>query len=174
MRYGLARESRAQGGTSTIDLLALLLGASSAVTASCFATLRQRQHDPTPIKGITEDAGATLTHKDVICDLRDAGYTPAEISVITCHAPHRRDRYLKTDLRVETLIKVLEAIPDDVQAVRFLGIMRSVVAQYGAQSNTPTSLLRPSLAVTDSSRARPPPTRRVPGGHPESTRRISP
>jgi predicted transcriptional regulator len=81
-------------------------------------------------KGITEDAGATLTHKEVICDLRDAGYTPAEISVITCHAPHSRDRYLKTDLRVETLIKVLEAIPDDVQAARFLGIQRSVVAQY--------------------------------------------
>lgn len=126
----LARESRAQGGTSTIDLLALLLGSSSAVTASSLATLRQRQQNPTPIKGITEDAGATLTHKEVICDLRDAGYTPPEISVITCHAPESRDRYLKTDLRVETLIKVLEAIPDDVQAARFLGIQRSVVAQY--------------------------------------------
>jgi len=126
----LARESRAQGGTSTIDLLALLLGSSSAVTASALAALRQRQEDPTPIKGITEDAGATLTHKEVICDLRDAGYTPPEISVITCHAPESRDRYLKTDLRVETLIKVLEAIPDDVQAARFLGIQRSVVAQY--------------------------------------------
>ena len=126
----LARESRAQGGTSTIALLALLLGSSSAVTASALATLRQQQDDPTPIKGITEDAGATLTHKEVICDLRDAGYTPPEISVITCHAPESRDRYLKTDLRVETLIKVLEAIPDDVQAARFLGIQRSVVAQY--------------------------------------------
>jgi predicted transcriptional regulator len=126
----LARESREQGGTSTIDLLALLLGSSSAVTASALAALRQRQDDPTPIKGITEDAGATLTHKEVICDLRDAGYTPPEISVITCHAPESRDRYLKTDLRVETLIKVLEAIPDDVQAARFLGIPRSVVAQY--------------------------------------------
>lgn len=126
----LARESRAQGGTSTIDLLALLLGSSSAVTASALAALRQRQEDPTPIKGITEDAGATLTHKEAICDLRDAGYTPPEISVITCHAPESRDRYLKTDLRVETLIKVLEAIPDDVQAARFLGVQRSVVAQY--------------------------------------------
>lgn len=126
----LARESREQGGTSTIDLLALLLGSSSASTASSLAALRQRQQDPTPIKGITEDAGATLTHKEVICDLRDAGYTPPEISVITCHAPESRDRYLKTDLRVETLIKVLKAIPDDVQAARFLGIQRSVVAQY--------------------------------------------
>lgn len=126
----LARESRVQGGTSTIDLLALLLGASSAVTASALATLRQQQDDPTPIKGITEDAGATLTHKEVICEMRDAGYTPPEISVITCHAPDSRDRYLKTDLRVETLIKVIEAIPDDVQAARFLGIQRSVVAQY--------------------------------------------
>jgi len=126
----LARESRAQGGTSTIDLLALLLGSSSAVTASALAALRQRQQDPTPIKGITEDAGATLTHKEVICEMRDAGYTPPEISVITCHAPESRDRYLKTDLRVETLIKVLEAIPDEVQAARFLGIQRSVVAQY--------------------------------------------
>jgi len=113
----LARESRDQGGTSTIDLLALLLGSSSAATASSLAALRQRQQDPTPIKGITEDAGATLTHKEAICELRDAGYTPPEISVITCHAPESRDRYLKTDLRVETLIKVLQAIPDDVQAV---------------------------------------------------------
>jgi len=126
----LARESRDQGGTSTIDLLALLLGTSSAVTASALAALRQRQDEPTPIKGITEDAGATLTHKEVICDLADAGYSPPEISTITCHAPESRDRYLKTDLRVETLIKVLEAIPDDVQAARFLGIRRSVVGQY--------------------------------------------
>jgi hypothetical protein len=126
----LARESQAQGGTSTIDLLALLLGSTSASTASALATLRQQQDDPTPIKGITEDAGATLTHKEVICDLRDAGYTPPEISVITCHAPESRDRYLKTDLRVETLIKVLKAVPDDVQTARFLGIQRSVAAQY--------------------------------------------
>lgn len=126
----LAREAREQGGTSTIALLALLLGTSSAPMSAALADLRQRQEDPTPIQGITEDAGATLTHKEVICDLHDAGYTPPEISEITCHAPESRDRYLKTNLRVETLVKVLERIPDEVQAARFLGIRRSVVAQY--------------------------------------------
>jgi len=142
----LARESREQGGTSTIDLLALLLGSSSAVTASALAALRQRQDEPTPIKGITEDAGATLTHKEAICELRDAGYTPPEISVITCHAPSSRDRYLKTDLRVETLIKVLEAIPDDVQAARFLGIQRSVVGQYLQRWQRKRDVAKPAAA----------------------------
>ncbi len=126
----LAREATDQGGTITIDLLALLLGVSASAMSSALADLRKRQDEPTPIKGITEDAGATLTHKEVICDLQDEGYTPPEISVITCHAPESRDRYLKTNLRVETLTKVLEAIPDEMQTARFLGIQRSVVRQY--------------------------------------------
>jgi hypothetical protein len=127
---GLAREARAQGGTSTIDLLAVLLSTSSGAAASALSQLRRKQEEPTPIKGITEDAGATLTHKENICDLQDQGYTPPEISVIALHAPESRDRYLKTNLRVETLVKVLDSIPDDVQGARFLGIRRSVVSQY--------------------------------------------
>lgn len=126
----LAREAQAQGGTSTIALLAVLVGESRAALGSALAQLRQEQQSPTPIQGITEDAGATLTHKEVICDLHDAGYTPPEISAIALHAPESRDRYLKTNLRVETLVKVLETIPDEVQAARFLGIRRSVVEQY--------------------------------------------
>ena len=98
--------------------------------ASALAELRQQQDDPTPIKGITEDAGATLTHKDIICDLQDQGFTPPEISVITCHEPESRDRYLKANLRVEELIRVLRRIPDEVQAARFLGMKKSVVKQY--------------------------------------------
>jgi len=126
----LAREATEQGGTITVSLLALLLGVSASAMSSALAELRRLQEDPTPIQGITEDAGATLTHKEVICDLQDEGYTPPEISVITCHAPESRDRYLKTNLRVETLTKVLEAIPDEVQGARFLGIQRSVVRPY--------------------------------------------
>ena len=126
----LAREARQQGGTMTVTCLAVLLGTSTSAMADALAVLRRRQQDPTPIKGITEDAGATLTHKEVICDLHDEGFTPPEISVITLHAPESRDRYLKTNLRVETLVKVLEGIPDEVQTARFLGIQRSVVRQY--------------------------------------------
>lgn len=126
----IAREARAQGGTCTVGLLALLLSTSSSALASALASLRLQQEDPTPIKGITEDAGATLTHKGVICDLHDAGYTPPEISTITCHAPESRDRYLKTNLRIQTLVKILGTIPDDVQTARFLGIRRSVAEQY--------------------------------------------
>jgi hypothetical protein len=126
----LAREAKAQGGTMSISCLAFLLGTSPVALADALAELRQQQDDPTPIKGITEDAGATLTHKEVICDLQDLGYTPPEISVVTCHEPESRDRYLKANLRVETLLKVLGRIPDDVQAARFLGMKRSVVKQY--------------------------------------------
>jgi hypothetical protein len=126
----LARQARAQGGTMTVTCLAVLLGTCPSAMASELAHLRQQQTDPTPIKGITEDAGATLTHKEIICDLQDQGYTPPEISIISLHAPESRDRYLKTNLRVETLIKVLETIPDEVQSSRFLGIQRSVVKQY--------------------------------------------
>lgn len=126
----LARESQAQGGTMTIAVLAMLLGTSQATLAAALAALRRHQDQPTPIKGITEDAGATLTHKEIICDLHDEGKTPPEISHITCHAPESRDRYLKTNLRVETLTYVLRQIPDEVRAARFLGIQKSVVKQY--------------------------------------------
>ena len=126
----LAREAKAQGGTMSVSCLAFLLSTSPAAMAAALAELRRQQDDPTPIKGITEDAGATLTHKEVICDLQDLGFTPPEISVISCHEPDSRDRYLKANLRVETLIKVLGRIPDDVQAARFLGMQKSVVKQY--------------------------------------------
>lgn len=126
----LAREAQEQGGTMTVSLLALLLGLSPAVMAEALSHLRRTQKRPTPIKGITEDAGATLTHKEQICELQDVGHTPPEISVIALHAPDSRDRYLKTNLQVETLIKVLQCIPDEVTASRFLGVRRSVVKQY--------------------------------------------
>jgi hypothetical protein len=126
----LAREAQAQGGTMTISILAMLLGTSQSTLAAALATLRCHQDEPTPIKGITEDAGATLTHKDLICDLHDQGRTPPEISHVTCHSPESRDRYLKTNLRVETLTRVLRHIPDEVRAARFLGIQKSVVKQY--------------------------------------------
>lgn len=126
----LAREAQQQGGTMTVSHLALLLGTSTSKISKCLADLRQRQDDPTPIKGITEDAGATLTHKEIILDLEDQGYTPPEISIATLHSPESRDNYLKTNLRLETLVKVLELIPDEVRAARFLGMKRGVVAQY--------------------------------------------
>lgn len=129
----LAREAQQQGGTMTVGCLAMLLGTSDSTMAAALAHLRQQQDDPTPIKGITEDAGATQTHKDIICDLQDQGYTPPEISVISLHAPESRDRYLKGELRTEALIKVLECIPDEVQASRYLGTPRSVTRQYLAR-----------------------------------------
>jgi hypothetical protein len=129
----LAREARAQGGTMTVACLAVLLRTSPSAMAAALSHLRLQQEDPTPIKGITEDAGATQTHKNIICDLQDQGYTPPEISVITLHTPESRDRYLKGDLRTEALIKVLEGIPDEVRASRFLGMPRSVTRQYLAR-----------------------------------------
>jgi Mn-dependent DtxR family transcriptional regulator len=126
----LAREAQQQGGTMTVSHLALLLGTSTSKISKCLIDLRQRQDDPTPIKGITEDAGGTLTHKEPILDLEDQGYTPPEISRLTLHSPESRDVYLKTNLRIETLTKVLENIPDEVQTARFLGKKRSVVTQY--------------------------------------------
>ena len=126
----LARQARKQGGTMTVSLLAFLLNVSCHTMSKALAHLRQRQNDPTPIKGHTEDAGMTTSHKDIICDLHDQGYTPPEISKITCHIPESRDRYLKTNLRVETLCRVLRCIPDEVQTARFLGIERSVARQY--------------------------------------------
>ena len=126
----LAREAQQQGGTMTVNMLALLLGISPSQMSACLANLRQQQNDPTPIKGITEDAGGTLTHKEPILDLEDQGYTPPEISRLTLHSPESRDVYLETNLRIETLTKVLESIPDEVQTARFLGKKRSVVAQY--------------------------------------------
>ncbi len=147
----LAREAKAQGGTMSVSCLAFLLSTSPAAMATALAELRLQQDDPTPIKGITEDAGATLTHKGIICDLQDLGYTPPEISIITCHEPDSRDRYLKANLRVETLIKVLGHIPDEVQTARFLGMQKSVTKQYLdrlrrklAAEETPEAAAQPS------------------------------
>jgi hypothetical protein len=126
----LAREAQRQGGTMTVQLLGMLLGSSSSVMANNLSQLRKQQQEPTPIKGITEDTGATLTHKEPICELEEEGYTPPEISQVSLHTPPSRDRYLKGKLQVETLTRILGQIPDEVRAARFLGMQRSVARQY--------------------------------------------
>lgn len=163
----LARQARKQGGTMTVSLLAFLLNVSCHTMSQALAHLRQRQNDPTPIKGHTEDAGTTTTHKNIICDLHDQGYTPPEISKITCHIPESRDRYLKTNLRVKTLCRVLQCIPDEVQTARFLGIERSVARQYlqRLQRNMARGDKTPTTARLTASSAPPSPQPSAPCRH---------
>jgi len=81
-------------------------------------------------KGLLEDAGPTLTHKDWIVDLDQHGFTAEEISFLSRHAPSSRDRYIETYRRVETLRALKGRVPDEAEVVKELRLRPHIARQY--------------------------------------------
>jgi hypothetical protein len=81
-------------------------------------------------KGWIEDAGPTLTHKNLIVDLDQHGFTGEEISWLTRHAPSSRERYVTTYRRAETMMRLEGRIPEIDELARTLRLRRHVARQY--------------------------------------------
>jgi len=119
-----------QGGVMTVAKLAELLFVSDSTMAKDLRELAVACHIETPTKGMIEDAGATLTHKDWIVDLDHYGLTGDEIAWLTRHAPHSRDRYIETYRRAETLMSLEGCIPEPEHLARVLRLRLNVARQY--------------------------------------------
>lgn len=125
-----ANAVREQGGIMSIAGLAELLHTSPSTLGKDLRELAIEMHIEAPTKGLIEDAGPTLTHKDWIIDLDEHGLTGAEISWLTFHSPISRDRYIETYRRVELLARLEGAIPEPAHVAHLFRIRPHVAAQY--------------------------------------------
>lgn len=119
-----------QGGICSVANLAELVHVGPGTMARDLRELAVECHNEAPIKGTIEDAGPTLTHKTLIVGLDHFGLTGDEISWLTRHAPHSRDRYIETYRKVETLMLLEGRIPDIDLVVRTLTLPKHVAQQY--------------------------------------------
>lgn len=126
----IATSAQEQGGVMTIAGLAELLHVAPTTMSADLRKLAIEVHVQAPIKGILEDAGQTLTHKDWIVALDHHGLTGQEISWLTRHAPHSRDRYIETYRRAETLMRLEGQIPEPEHLARVLRLRCHVAEQY--------------------------------------------
>lgn len=114
----------------TVAKLAELLFVPASTMGKDLRELAVACHIEAPTKGMIEDAGGTLTHKDWIVDLDQHGLTGDEIAWLTRHAPHSRDRYIETYRRAETLMALEGRIPEAEHLARILGLRLHVARQY--------------------------------------------
>ena len=119
-----------QRGVMTVAKLAELLFVSDSTMAKDLRELAVACHVEAPTKGIIEDAGGTLTHKDWIVDLDHHGLTGDEIAWLTRHAPYSRDRYIETYRRAETLMRLEGCIPEPEHLARLLRLCLHMARQY--------------------------------------------
>lgn len=126
----IAMTAQEQGGVMTVAGLAELLHTTPGTMSKDLRELAIAVHIEAPTKGLVEDAGGTLTHKDWIVDLDQCGLTGEEISWLTRHAPASRDRYIATFRRAEALMRLDGAIPDADHLARLLRLRRHVAQQY--------------------------------------------
>ena len=126
----IASAAAEQGAVMSSAGLAECLHSTPSVLSSNLRELAVTLHIEAPTKGILEDAGPTLTHKDWIIDLDHCGLTGEEISWLTKHAPMSRDRYISTFRRAETLMRLEGGIPASEHLARVLRLRPHVARQY--------------------------------------------
>jgi hypothetical protein len=126
----VADAAREQGAIMSIAGLAELLHVSPGTLAKDLREYAVETETRAATKGLIEDAGPTLTHKDWIIDLDEHGFTGAEISSLTLHAPVSRDRYIETYRRIELLARLEGGLPEPEHVANLLGIRRHVAEQY--------------------------------------------
>jgi len=126
----IATAAQEQGAVMTVAALAELLHVSPSVMGRDLRDLAITVHVEAPTKGLIEDAGPTLTHKDWIVDLDHHGLTGEEITWLTRHAPASRDRYIETYRRAETLMRLEDRIPSAEELARVLRLRVHVAREY--------------------------------------------
>jgi len=126
----IATATLEQGGIMTLVKLAEILHVEAGTLARNLRELAVELHVEAATKGLMEDAGGTLTHKNWIVDLDQHGLTGEEITWLTRHAPLSRDRYIETYRRAETLMRLENRLPTADELARVFSLRRHVAQQY--------------------------------------------
>jgi Mn-dependent DtxR family transcriptional regulator len=126
----IASAAHEQGGIMAIAGLAELLHTAPSTLSKDLRKLAVELHIDAATKGLLEDAGSKLTHKELIVGLDQFGLTGEEISWLTRHAPCSRDRYIETFRRAQTLMRLEGRLPDAEHLARALDLRLHVAKQY--------------------------------------------
>ena len=126
----VANAAHEQGGVMAIDKLAELLHTTTATMSKNLRDLAVDLHIHAATKGLLEDAGSTLTHKELIVGLDQQGLTADEISWLTRHAPCSRDRYIGTFRRAQAFMRLEGGIPSPELLASVLDLRLHVAKQY--------------------------------------------
>jgi hypothetical protein len=126
----IANAAHEQGGVMAIAKLAELLHTTTSTMSKSLRELAVDLHIEAATKGLLEDAGSALTHKELIVGLDQLGLTADEISWLTRHAPCSRDRYIGTFRRAQALMRLEGGIPKPEFIARVLDLRLHVAKQY--------------------------------------------
>ena len=122
----ICEEAYRQGGVLSHEDLSLLLGVDVSTVRRLVAGCAARGLRP-PTRGLVEDIGPTVSHKERVVALYFAGHLPQGIAVRTGHSLGSVERYLGDFARVAYLLRQGSA---QESVVRATGLSRRVVSEY--------------------------------------------
>lgn len=122
----LCEETVRQGGVLSHEDLSVLLGVEISTVRRLVADCAAEGERP-PTRGLVDDIGPTVTHKEQVLRLYFRGLLPARVAARTGHSLGSVERYLSDFARVA----VLEQQRLSPEAVaRLTGLSPSLVARY--------------------------------------------
>ena len=123
----LCSEALRQGAALSHEDLALLLGVESSTVGRMVRSLAEDGGERPPTRGLVEDIGPTVSHKEQVIRLYFRGLLPARIAARSGHSLGSVERYLADFARVAELAR--QGLP--VQAtVRITGMSPALVRRY--------------------------------------------
>ena len=129
-RVRLARmcsEAFRQGAVLSHEDLSLLLGVDGSTVGRMVRSLAEHGHERPPTRGLVEDIGPTVSHKEEVLQLYFQGLLPARIAARTGHGLGSVERYLSDFARVAELCR--QGLPTEA-SVRITGMSPALVRRY--------------------------------------------
>lgn len=129
-RVRLARvcnEAFRQGAVLSHEDLSLLLGVEGSTVGRMVRSLAADGDERPPTRGLVEDIGPTVSHKEQVLRLYFRGLLPARIAARTGHGLGSVERYLSDFARVAELCR--QGLPAEA-TVRITGMSPTLVRRY--------------------------------------------
>jgi len=101
----LAKAAFSQGGLLTQGELAVILNLSIGTISRKVREYQKKNKKMLPLKGYFFDLGRGTTHKGIIIDLYEEGFSPPDIAKRVYHSLEAVDRYIKDYERVKFLLR---------------------------------------------------------------------
>jgi DNA-binding CsgD family transcriptional regulator len=101
----LTKVAFSQGGLLTQGELAVILNLSIGTVSRKIREYQKKNKEMLPIKGYFFDLGRGTTHKGIIIELYEEGFSPPDIAKRVYHSLEAVDRYIKDYERVKFLLR---------------------------------------------------------------------
>jgi len=101
----LAKAAFSQGGLLTQGELAVILNLSIGTISRKVREYQKKNKEMLPLKGYFFDLGRGTTHKEIIIELYEKGFSPPDIAKRVYHSLEAVDRYIKDYERIKFLLR---------------------------------------------------------------------